>query len=63
MRIVKSRRMRWERHEACMKGKCNACGILAGEPDNIKLDLREIDWVVFWTGLIWLGIGTSGGLL
>jgi hypothetical protein len=30
--------------------------------DNIKMDLREIDGVL-WTGLNWLGIGTSGGLL
>jgi hypothetical protein len=30
--------------------------------DNIKMDLREIGWVV-WTGLIWFRIGTSGGLL
>jgi hypothetical protein len=27
--------------------------------DNIKMDLREIGWI----GLIWLRIGTSGGLL
>jgi hypothetical protein len=30
--------------------------------DNIKMDLREIRWVV-WTGFIWLRIRTSGGLL
>jgi hypothetical protein len=30
--------------------------------DNIKMDLREIGWMV-WTGLIWLRIGISGGLL
>jgi hypothetical protein len=30
--------------------------------DNIKLDLREIGWMV-WIGSIWLRIGTSGGLL
>jgi hypothetical protein len=35
--------------------------------DNIKMDLREIgldgmDWMI-WIGLIWLRIGTSGGLL
>jgi hypothetical protein len=30
--------------------------------DNIKVDLRDID-VVVWTGLIWLRIGTSGWLL
>jgi hypothetical protein len=29
--------------------------------DNIRMDLR---WdAVVWTGLIWLRIGTSGGLL
>jgi hypothetical protein len=30
--------------------------------DNIKMDLRDRMGVV-WTGLIWLRIGTSGGLL
>jgi hypothetical protein len=30
--------------------------------DSIKMDLREIDEVV-WTGLIWLRIGTSVRLL
>jgi hypothetical protein len=29
--------------------------------NNIKMDLRENGMV--WTGLIWLRIGTSGGLL
>jgi hypothetical protein len=53
--------------------KRNAYRILVGKPepvggprcrwvDNIKIDLREIDGMV-WTGSIWLGIGTSGGLL
>jgi hypothetical protein len=54
----------------------NAYGKLVGEPegerplgrprsrwvDNIKMDLREIGWMV-WAGSIWLRIGTSGGLL
>jgi hypothetical protein len=32
--------------------------------DSIKIDLREIGWdSIVWTGLIWLRIGTSGGLL
>jgi hypothetical protein len=31
--------------------------------DNIKMDLRDIGGGVAWTGLIWLRIGTSGGLL
>jgi hypothetical protein len=30
--------------------------------DNIKMDLQEVGWRA-WTGLIWLRIGTGGGLL
>jgi hypothetical protein len=30
--------------------------------DNIKMDLQEVEWGA-WTGLIWLRIGTDGGLL
>jgi hypothetical protein len=30
--------------------------------DNIVMDLGDKDGVV-WTGLVWLRIGTSGGLL
>jgi hypothetical protein len=54
----------------------NAYKILVGKPegkrplgksrrrweDNIKMYLREIGLGV-WIGLIWLGIGTSDGLL
>jgi hypothetical protein len=29
--------------------------------DNIKMDLLEIE--LFWTGLVWLRIGTGGELL
>jgi hypothetical protein len=41
--------------------------ILVGRPegrweDNIKMDLQEVGWGA-WTGLIWLRIGTGGGLL
>jgi hypothetical protein len=51
--------------------KMNAYTILVGEPegnrplgilwweDNTKMDLGETGW----TGLIWLRIGISGGLL
>jgi hypothetical protein len=57
-------------------GKTNAYRILVGKPegsrplgrprrrwvDNIKIDLREIGWYgIDW--IIWLRIGTSGGLL
>jgi hypothetical protein len=56
----------------------NAYRILVGKPegkrplgrprrrwvDNIKMDLRYIEWDgVVWTGSNWLRIGTSGGLL
>jgi hypothetical protein len=56
--------------------QADAHRILVGEPDgkrplgrprhscvdNIKIDFRKIDWMV-WIGLIWLRIGSSGGLL
>jgi hypothetical protein len=30
--------------------------------DNIKMDLQDVGWGA-WIGLIWLRIGTGGGLL
>jgi hypothetical protein len=30
--------------------------------DNIEMNLQEVGWGA-WTGLIWLRIGTGGGLL
>jgi hypothetical protein len=30
--------------------------------DNVKMNLQEVGWGA-WTGLIWLRIGTGGGLL
>jgi hypothetical protein len=59
-----------------MGEKRNAYRVLVGKPegkrplgspryrweDNIKMDLRVIEWVV-WTGFLWLMTGTSGGLL
>jgi hypothetical protein len=55
------------------RGECRA---LVGKPegrrplgrprrrweDNIKMDLREVGWGA-QTGLMWLRIGTGGGLL
>jgi hypothetical protein len=76
IRIIKSRIMRWAGHVARMGEKRNACGILVGKlvgkrplgrprrrwENNIRMDLREIEWGGM-TGLIWLRIGTSGWLL
>jgi hypothetical protein len=59
-----------------MGEKMNVSTILEGKPEGgtplgrpshksvyiIKMDLRETGWVV-QTGLFWLRIGTSGGLL
>jgi hypothetical protein len=58
------------------EGKTNAHRNFVGKPerktplggprrgwdDNTMMDRREIGWVV-WTELIWLRIGTSGGLI
>ena len=30
--------------------------------DNVIMDLEEVGWIGAWTGLIWLRIGTGGGL-
>jgi hypothetical protein len=74
--MIKSRRMRWAGHVARMREKSNAYRILVGNPEgkrplgrprrrwvyNIKIDLREIGWMV-GIGWIWLRIGTSGWLL
>jgi hypothetical protein len=75
IRMIKSRRMRLAGHVARMGEKRNAYRILVGKPegrplgrprrrwvDNNKIDLREIDGMV-WSGSIWLRIGISGGLL
>jgi hypothetical protein len=76
IRVIKSRRMRWAGHVARMGEGRSAYRVLVGRPegrkplgrprhrweDNIKMDLREVGWGA-WTGLIWLRIGTGGGLL
>jgi hypothetical protein len=65
--------MRWAGNVARMGENRNAYRILGGKPegkrplerprhtwlDNIKIDLRKVEW----TGSIWLRIGTSGELL
>jgi hypothetical protein len=66
IRIIKSRRMRWEGHVARMGEKRNGYRLLVRKPkgkiplgrprrrwvDNIRLDLREVGWGdVDWIGL------------
>jgi hypothetical protein len=76
IREVKSRRMRWAGHVARIGEGRGAYRILVGRPegrrplvrsrrtweDNIKMYLQEVG-LGAWTGLIWLRIGTGGGLL
>jgi hypothetical protein len=78
IRMIKSRRMRWAGHVAQIGDKRNAYRIFVRKPGgkrplgrsrgrqvgNNKMYIREIGWDgMGWTGLIWLRIGTSGGLL
>jgi hypothetical protein len=76
IRIIKSQRMRLAGHVARMGEKRNAYRLLVRKPegkrplgrprrrwvDNIRMDLGEVDGVM-WTGLVWLRIGTGGKLL
>jgi hypothetical protein len=74
--VIKSRRLRWAGHVARIGERRSAYRASVRKPegrrplerprlkleDNIKMDLREVGWGA-WTGLIWLRIGTGGGLL
>jgi hypothetical protein len=62
IRIIKSRRMRWAGHVACMGAKRNVYRLLVGKRplgrprrrwvDNIRMDLGEVEWgAVDWVGL------------
>jgi hypothetical protein len=76
VRVLKSRRMRWAGHVACMGEGKGVHRVLVGRSevkkplgrprlrleDNIKMDLREVDGVV-GTGWSWPRIGTGGGHL
>jgi hypothetical protein len=73
IRVIKSRRMRWAGHVACMGEMRNVHRILVGKPegrrplgrprhrweDNIMMNLQEVGWGK-WTGLILLRLETSG---
>ena len=74
IRVIKSRRMRWEGRVAYIGKKRGAYRILVGKPEgkrplirprrrweeNTKMVLQEVRWGA-WTGLIWIRIGTGGG--
>jgi hypothetical protein len=65
IRLIKSRRMRWEGHVARMGEKRGVYRILVGRPegkrpfgiprrrweDNIKMDLQEVGWGTDWIEL------------
>ena len=74
--VIKSRRMRWVELVTCMEGRSGAYVVLVGRPSGmnhledlgidgriiLKSFFRNVDGGA-WTELIWLRIGTGGGLL
>jgi hypothetical protein len=76
IRQIKSRRMRWAGHVACMGVEIKVYKILVGKPEGkrplgrrrrrwengIKMDLGEIGWGL-WSGFSWLMVVTSGRVL
>jgi hypothetical protein len=76
VRQIKSRRMRWAGHVACMGEGRNVYRVLVGKPEGKKhLKDQDVDgriiskWTLgrlyggMWSGLTWLRIRTFGGLL
>jgi hypothetical protein len=73
--VIKSRRMRWAGHVACMEENRGAYTILVERPEErrplgrprcrwgiiLKWIFKKLDGA--WTGLSWRRIGTGGGLL
>jgi hypothetical protein len=74
--VVRSRRKRWAGQATYIGGRRDAHKMWMGRleerrpfgrprrrwEDAIKMDLQEVGWGA-WTGLIWVRIGTGGGLL
>jgi hypothetical protein len=73
---IKSSLIKWAGRVARMGKRRGAYRGLVGKPegkrplgrrgrrweDNVKIDLQEVGWRA-WTGLMWLRIGTVGGVL
>jgi hypothetical protein len=65
IRVIKSRRLRWAGHVACMGERRDAYRALVGKPegrrplgkpglrweDNIKMDFQEVGWCMEWINL------------
>ena len=74
VRVIKSRRLRWAGHVACMGEERGVYRVLVGKPegkrplgrprcrwvDNIRMDLQEVG---IWTGLGWPKVEIVGGSL
>jgi hypothetical protein len=76
IRIIKSRRMRWEGHVARMGEKRNAYRLsVESQKERDHWEDQDVGGLiilgrilerwdgVMWTGLVWLRIGTGGELL
>ena len=76
VRVIKSRRMRWAEHVACMGEERGVCRVFVGKPEgrNHWGDLGVDGWIILgwisrrwdvgiWTGLGWSRIETGGGRL
>jgi hypothetical protein len=77
IRMIKSRKMRLVGHVVHMGKMRNACKILVEKPEKktplkiprCRREEKKLKWITgklvwrVWVGLIWLRIGTSGGLL
>ena len=71
VRVIKSRRMRWAGHVACMGEERGVYRVLVGKPEG---DLGVDGWIILgwisrrwdvgiWTALGWSSIETGGGRL
>jgi len=68
VQVIKSRRMRWAGHVACMGEERGVCRVLVGKPEGRRplgrprrrwMDLQEVGCGI-WTGLGWPRVGTGG---
>jgi len=74
--VIKSRRMRWAGHVACVGESRFVCRVLVGKPEGKRpLEDPGVDgrillrWIFrkwglrTWTGSMWVRTGTGGGHL